>query len=627
MWHRKQDGQSLRSRYRRQHGRREPLYEPLEFVLMRAPLLPVESYCALSGPPDTDPTTEMPSIDREACSLLPADSAIRLALAVGSLSIFQALERTTPSDTGAFRLIGKLLRYLIRMSTRPTPYGLFAGVALVRWGARTDLSLAAITPHRRIRPDMGWLLRLVFALEADPSIRRYLRYIVNPLTFIRAGRVFLPESISGGDTHEQDRRVSVGATNAVRRILEMARTPIGHQFLVSDLLATTSGATPEKVEALVTTLWEQSFLLTDLRPPLTTDQPARYVARRLAEIPTAQKILVQLLDLLDKADAWDRLPLEEAITEYRALVRSASAMVQHPQSEPAFQVDMALPVAGDQICSIVAEEIVHAAEVLLRLTPYPSGLPNLEAYRRAFVTRYGEDHEVPLLELVDANFGLAVVPENHGDQWRDARDSSWRKNTLRAHTLLGLACTALRDRTRVVELNEETLASLETWPLTHDTAPLSLDVNFFVGATSRDALDAGDFQVVIGPNVGAQAAGRYLGRFADLLGSAAVAALGRLAEVEASHVSNVIWAELVYLPRKARSANVAIRPSVRMYEIALDTIPGVDWSRVIPISDLVVGVRKGRLSLRWPARNAEVRICSGHMLNPLQASRIGRLLA
>jgi hypothetical protein len=180
-----------------------PLYGTLDWALVRAPLLPVATYLALSNPNKGDQANEG-SIDPwsfEEDSLVPRDPRIRRAIAVGSTDLLNALERSKPSSRNADELRGKLLRYLIRMSTRPTPYGLFAGVALVQWGPATDLALAEKPPRTRTRPDMEWLLKLVLDLEAQPEVRKELRFFANPSAFIHAGRVFLTERALANDSN------------------------------------------------------------------------------------------------------------------------------------------------------------------------------------------------------------------------------------------------------------------------------------------------------------------------------------------------------------------------------------------------------------------------------------------
>src|SRR5580704_6161992 len=92
----------------------EPLYRAFDFAMVRAPLLPIERYLALG------------TGDEHLSMLAPTDPQIRRALAIGSPSLLDALDRAAPGDEKAARLIGKLRRFVVRMSTRPTPYGTFA---------------------------------------------------------------------------------------------------------------------------------------------------------------------------------------------------------------------------------------------------------------------------------------------------------------------------------------------------------------------------------------------------------------------------------------------------------------------------------------------------------------------
>jgi lantibiotic biosynthesis protein len=601
------------------------LFEPLDFVMVRAPLLPIEAYLALGaqmGWSEVDGGSTNHAYFQSG-SLAPRDPHIRWALAVGSSALLDDLERSSPSSKDAHHLKGKLLRFLIRMSTRPTPFGVFAGVALGRWGQETDLALATEPPRTRTRPDMVWLLNIVQDLEARPDVCRHLCLVANPTAFIRGDRVFMAERSSLGETSPASAlAVSVRATGVVKKALSLAREPIPYQDLADKLFSTTPGATPEKVERLITELREQTVLLTDLRPPLTTDSPARCLLRRLAHIPAANKVRMQLESTLEEAVTYDTLPPEEGVAAYRRLVAQANELNKAAAETPV-QVDMAIALSGQHIAQIVGTEVARAAELLLRMTPLPNGLSYFEAYRRAFVSRYGQNREVPLLELLDAKFGLGSPATYSGG----ATGIAQAKAALRSQTLLDLACGGLQDRKQVIELDEDTLKRLETWTPSPTAAPLSLDLNVFVAASSVEAIDAGQFQIIVGPNLGAQAAGRNLGRFADLIGPAAQEALVRAARAEEVHTPDKLWAELVYLPQRLRSANVVIRPAVRNHEIVIGTSPGVDTGKVIPLDELVVGIRNNRFYVRWPAENTDIVISAGHMLNNMQASAVCRFLA
>src|SRR6478736_1702384 len=134
----------------------EPWYEPLDWVLVRTPLLPVQRWRELAdGAPPID------------------DPRVRRALAVASPSL--ARDLAGAGDTGTRARLATL-RYLLRMSTRPTPYGLNAGLAL----ADGDVV--------RARLDMGLLMAFVDALEGRIEVARALAVRAHPMVAVRAGR-------------------------------------------------------------------------------------------------------------------------------------------------------------------------------------------------------------------------------------------------------------------------------------------------------------------------------------------------------------------------------------------------------------------------------------------------------
>jgi thiopeptide-type bacteriocin biosynthesis protein len=580
------------------------LYTVLDHVVVRAPLLPIDAYLALGDQVATD----QPSVLR--------------ALAVGSPDLFDALERSGSEGPFNAAIQSKLLRYLIRMSSRATPYGLFAGAQLARWGPHTDIALAPDGPRTRTRPDMEWLYRLVFALESRPEIRRDLRFVAARTVLVLSGRAVLHSQAPAATITAPDTAVSIRATKAVLKALDTAQTPVPYRQLYDELLAM-PGATPAKVEHLITQLWEQTFLLTDLRPPMTIPNPAEYVAQRLENIPAAQQDYRRITDLLDAMSSWDRTPLGQAAAAHRGPLDFVAQPPIPGDGKHSVQVDMAHVFAGNQICAAVGAEAAAAAELLLRLTPLPLGLPHITAYRQSFEHRYGTDCEVPLLEMLDPDAGL-------GSPYRQpvtrSANGQFHSDAIRQRILREIALDAMRRRIRSVHLDDTMLTNLQTWSCERATAPASLDIPVLIAADSATAIDAGEFRIVVGPNVGAVSAGQSLGRFADMLGADAATALRNIAEAERAHDPQALSAELTYLPYALRSANVAIRPHERDHEIACGTIPAA-MEQAIPPDELMVGVRDGRFRIRWSRTNADVRVHTGHMLNTVRAPGVCRFLS
>jgi thiopeptide-type bacteriocin biosynthesis protein len=568
--------------------------------VVRAPLLPIDAYLEVDNSPRTDEPT------------------VRTALIVGSSDLFDAAERPfTISPTVA----GKLRRYLTRMSTRPTPYGMFAGVGLARWGRRTDIALAAEAPRTRTRPDMEWLLSVIFALEARPEVRRQLRFAVDRNVVVSEGRALLASPAPNLTLPAANASVSIRATSTVLKVFDIARTPVPFTVLVEELLDAPA-ATTEKVEQLLTRLWEQSFLLSDLRPPVTVTCPARWVAQRLETIPEARDEHGLIVNLLDAMALWDNIPARRTAAGYKELQELARRPPAPVGCKHAVQVDMAHNFQTNDISAAVAATVATAAELLLRVTPLPRGAPQIEAYRHAFEHRYGTDVEVPIVELLHSETGLGNPYQNSFGNLDPRPD----RTALRERTLRDLALNALHNHQRAVVLDDATVNNLQTWGPNPTTAPPSLDIPVFVAAADFDAIDSGDFRVVIGPNVGAVSAGQGMGRFCDLLGGEATAALRNVARAEHARDPDAVSAELSYLPQALRSANVVVRPFVRDYEIVVGTAPA-SADREIPLDELTVRVEGGRFRLRWSTTSTDVLVYASHMLNTHGAPTVCRFLS
>ncbi|MEU3724443.1 lantibiotic dehydratase [Streptomyces sp. NPDC031705] len=578
--------------------KKELAYRPLDWAMIRSPLLPANVEAA-SKPPFSNG------------SLLPDDARARLAVLVASRDLTDALERTSPHDRAAARVRGKLVRYLIRMSTRPTPFGLFAGVGLVHWAEATDLALAATPMRTRTRPDMEWLSNLVMCLEQDPAIRAELRLVTNPATCLRSGRMWLTDGLAA--------EASVRATAAVCLVLEAARSPATAGRL-ADVACQVPGASPGKARLLVDRLRSEGFLLSELRPPLTGCDPTSHVWRCLEGVAGGKDVAEKLKALAEDLASWDRLPVKDRVHPWPGLLQRANELQAVPERGGPYQTDAALTLQGNSLRATVGTEAARAAELLLRLSPYPAGNPLLEGYRRAFQAKYSPGCQVPLPELLDPETGLGSLSEYHAD------GAATQTPPRRSRLLLDLALRANRDNQAIVELTDEHINDLAISPAASDDYPLSLELSLFIAAASPAALDTGDFQLVIGPNVGAAEAGRHLGRFADLLGPSAHRALEETVRAEAELAPHTLPVEVVYQPAAARSANVAIRPTLRTHECVFGTLPGVPWEHVVPLSELVVSVRSGRFVVSWPAVGTDVVAVQGHMLNPVTAPPAARFL-
>jgi lantibiotic biosynthesis protein len=349
-------------------------------------------------------------------------------------------------------------RYAIRHARRSVPFGLFAGVAPVRFGG-PPAARVGDAHQTACRPGPEWLEAAIGAIEADSSRMADAEVMVNNLAAVRDGRVWVPA--------EGDSEFSVKLTAAVVLVLEAAQAPVRCSALAGKLDAEFPQAGGDRCTALVTELLRARVLRSALRAPATVTDPA-------SALPA------------------DSLPAGD---------RGRTA------------VDMRLD-ASVRLPDVVATEAETAATVLARLAAHPSGTPAWQRYAARFAARWGEGGEVSLEQLTSPATGLGL-PEGFGTASEPPRTM-----TLRDRLLLELAGTAALEGRRSAVLTEDMITGLEAAAggPAGALAP-HFEVCAQVQASSLDALAKGNFRLRV--HTVSRAATTMTGRFWHVLPEAA----------------------------------------------------------------------------------------------------------
>ncbi|MCO1577312.1 lantibiotic dehydratase [Crossiella sp. SN42] len=603
----------------------ESRYRVSEFYLIRTPALPAETFRELLAGEGDDERRRAEALAR--LRALAQTPLVRRALAVASNDLVDALDRLDADGGGkkSKRVHSRLLRYLTRMSTRPTPFGAFSGIALGEFAERTTLELGAPAVHRgRVRADMGWLLALIKDLEQDPALRPHLRLVRNAGAHLRGDRLVLPYADIYG--RADNRSVRVRATAAVTAVLRMAATPTPAEQLVDELAQGFPEVPRDRVAGLVEQLRELNFLISDLRPPQSSPFPEQHVAKRLTGIEAAgpaTEALREIIELVHRASAE---PGTEPLRELRA---AQQALVPGHQSDT-FQLDSALDLRGAGLSHAVGAAVADAVDCLMRLAAaLPGHNHHLVQYREAFTERYGDHALVPVLEVLSPDTGLDA-PYNYLEP---PRSHPVPNNTPEPSTadydllLTEFASQAWCAGETSVELTDawlDRIAPAEAKP------PLglypALDAYAQLQLTDPDGrIDDGQWRLVL-RELSLAYGGRTTGRFFDLLGEDALGHLGEHARRVRALQPEAVHAELCFLPTSGRAANVAFRPLLHEYEVPVNATPSARPERTISLADLHVGVAGNRFYLWSRTLGREVVVTQGHMLGPHLAPNAARFV-
>ncbi|QPP06109.1 lantibiotic dehydratase [Streptomyces bathyalis] len=608
-------------------------FEAKDVFLLRAPLAPGSEGLPLPHGPEGGPR------ELSACAQLlasvPGDDALSEALDLASPSLSAMIRRVRERGAGAIKA-GQLrraalavLRYDIRMRTRPTPFGLFAGVATGQFDSAAKAGRG--TAHStRTHADMQWLTRIVHRLESDPDVLRTLTVQAHQALVHRGDRLILTspstQGVRPGDSGEGRSVVSVRRTPVVERAVAESRAPLPYEELVRLTAAAFPGAPAERVRALLAELVRQEILITGLRPPLDGGDPLAHVLSILAwvEDPSeATRTIHQgLLTVERERQAYDERRVGEGGVQLGRLLAAARSV--EPDDTPVHidtRLDAALHLPHE-----VREVIEEATGVMWRLSRSKLGLFALRDHHRRFLDVYGTDRLVPVLELLDEATGLGA-PSGYG--WPNSEAAPVApddpRTVRRDRAMARLVAAAHRRGQREVVLSDADIDEL-----CHDTAnpadlPNSCEVTVQVAAPSVEALDEGDFRVFLSPSPGSHRAGSTFARFADQHPDwrEEFTALHRDNPV---HVRDARPVDLAFMPRSGRAANLAhtVPATGRRITVGIPDSPGIEELR---LSDIGIGATLDRLTAVHIPTGREVVPVLGNMVSaPAQAPNAVRLL-
>ncbi|MCG5446189.1 lantibiotic dehydratase [Micromonospora sp. NIE79] len=514
-------------------------------------------------------------------------------------------------DAGrGWRMALALARYLVRAQRRATPFGLFSGVAALRF----DRAASVVPSGRsaiRVRPDAGWLASLIARLEADPHVRRNLRVQANNLAVGQGLRLAVERRPHASLPAEGVS--SVRNTAAVRLAVSLAAAPVSWTELVDKVTAAFPRTPRESADALVADLVDHGVLISSLRPPSTCADPLRHI---LDQLDTVQNHLNEQQPVA--AALWslhgDLGGIAAGTTHLRELADRMRRVAADPQP---VAVDLRL---ADQVTLPiqVAVEIASAVGVLRRLTSHPGGRPEWRTYRARFVNRYGMAAIVPLAELLDPMTGLGY-PE-HFTRAAEAPPASL---SSRDERLLALAQQAVIDGVHEVKLDDAAVKALANPAPEEGRSSPHVDVTAEIRAASLNALAKGRFTIAL-TGMGRSAMATS-GRFLDVLPAAERERMYKEFARLPVAVDGAMPAQLSFPPHRLHAQNVLNAPLVLPWLISLaEHRPATE--DVVNIGDLGVVAGRDRLALVSMSRGRVVEPTVAHAAALHTTPMLGRFL-
>lgn len=578
------------------------------FVL-RAPLFSIDEAFGWSegleaprAPRDPDALARDRALLRERLRAFYERSEVREALFLASPKLARRA-RAFLDGADDPKIERPLIRYFLRMCTRPTPFGTFAGSGVGRLDEATRLVVGPVSQNaRRTRLDHLYLTALALGLE--DRFRRKLTYRVNSSLYAAGGKLRYAEaSARGGRSYSL---VAVDPNEAVVAVLDRARDGATFDELAQTLVD--DEITYDEAAEFVEELIASQLLESTLTPPITGPEAIAALIDELSTVEGAADERGVLVDVRAELEKLDAEGVGAPVGRYEAIFSMVERLPAEAAESSFFQTDMVTALDGATIGPAVVDEVLRATAAVQRFAG-KSSTGSLERWRDQFVARY-ETREVPLVEALDEESGIGFSPSTspgsdasplvRGLVWPQGRDDSGNLGPRFAHLMRRLIDCVARGEDELVldDSDMDALAARE-----QSETPDAFAALVTIAAHSAEAVDRGDFRLLLHGASGPSGA-RLMGRFCHADPAVDEAVREHLRAEEALR-PEIAYAEIVHLP-EGRSGNILARPVLRDYEIPFLGRSGAPVEAQIPVTDLMVSVEGQKVVLRSRRLGREV---------------------
>ncbi len=583
-----------------------------DFYLLRMPVVSVENLLSLNK--------DLKEKSLEICMKeIFSQPFYQEAIYVASPELFQEFQKwqdgTLINEKEVSKLAASLYKYYVRMCTRCTPYGLFAGSTLGNISEKsTEISFDEFQKyHKHSRLDMNYVAELTEYITNLPEVKSQLKYYLNSSLY-KVGNAYRYAQHRLKNKHRSYFLTSINSSKYLEKVVLDAQSGV----LLSELADSLIDRNVNQATAIsfVEKLIRNQVLVSELEPTVTGDEFFKVLMNRLKSIPDAEGIVEKLSiiqELLDKKS--------DDLFRYKAIKIAIDENFKTTSSKDLVQTDLFFKTTQNNLSDKVVQRLLQQLQSLLKLRRKFEHA-NLESFQKAFSERY-EEQEIPLLIALDSEGGVGYGKLQKGKGANmplvdniiiDKKETDNKKIRWNAISDLVLKKyeEAISTKSNSVTLSQADIDSVtekdksETWGVPASTYLLGTLLS-----ENIEAMDSGDFKFYMKAFSG-PSSGNLLARFCH--GDKELTEKVRESlQHEQEEYQDTILAEVVHLP-ESRVGNILMRPTLREYEIPYLGHSSVEKNKQIDLEDLMVSVKYGKIRLRSKRLNKYVipRLTTAH---------------
>jgi len=570
-------------------------YRYLKQYCLRTPIYPLSFYTDL---------TSKAEISYDMLLEIWKDKVVREAIYLAAPALFYELEKSfnNPMNNSIKDIHLSLLKYISRMASRCTPFGLFAGCEIGSIANNTNIQLHKVSSFKRqTRFDMNFLVAFSKKLSQQENIKnqilfhpntslykagKHLRYI--EYTLLKKQRVYSIEAVKNTDYLQ---KVLQKAKDG-KSIIELASIIVDEQINLKE-------ATVFIEELIINQL-----LVSELEPTLSGVDYLELLIARLKCLKDTPK-LSKFVSLLNNIDS----KIGNPYTVYKNIHTNLKSLGIHFEEKYLFQTDLFIASKKNQLNKQTIHKVKEGFLFLNKITPKETKIA-LNAFKKAFVKRY-ETRETPLVEALDIEMGIGYIQNQEGDNTPIFDDLVLSSKITNQEKIVISPFQKIvyqklhKNRTNTTYTIPFFDCEIEHFTENWQDLPDTL-------ATMVELVSIKNEEFIFMDSVGGSSAANLLGRFG--LGDTDIHQYAQKSiDHETALQKDKILAEIIHLP-EARTGNILRRPTFREYEIPYLGKATVDNEKQLPIQDLMLSVKGDHIMLRSKKHNKEVlpRLTNAH---------------
>lgn len=590
------------------------MLQPEDFYLLRSPYLSINT------------AEELLNTNKEELFLLISkickERVIKEAIYIASPVLYREMEKMLEGkiteEKSINRILQSLLKYLLRASSRGTPYGMFAGVSMGTTADTTRIKISGQHLHKlHTRLDMDFLDKMIEALAKNPKIAPHLSYKPNSSWYRVADKVNYLETEMLKQTSTYNLS-SVDYSEYLQEILNKAASGLNREGLYQCL--ETEDFSAEEIQNFIGELIDNQLLIHHLKSSPTSENALVELINKIAIIAdkTKDNEIIGYQEQLKKINR--TLSSDLFITEKEEILAGAVSIFFDTLDYQGdfFQVDLSLSTLNNQINKNILIEISEQiSEIALAMKIKQPD--DLDKFKEIFLNRY-EGQELPLNQVLDNEYGIGygsadshsagispLVNEVNGGSFSSARVFS--KDVV--HDLVQQKLfDAIHLGSHNIEITQQDLTYLNQNKMA--SAPLA-DSAYILGTIisgSTASVDQGEYNFLINAFTGPTSSA-IITRFCYTDNQLYENVKNCIKREE--NDKSAIYAEIIHMPQ-SRQGNIINRPAFREFEIPFLTAGSVPIEKQINVDDLMIRVTHGKIILRSKKLNKTVipRLTTAH---------------